>query len=151
SDLEFARLLGQRTAELHLALASVPEDPAFAPEPFTIMYQRSLYQSARTQARQVLDFLSKHLPELPGETHAAAQHLLALEGEILKRARRILEHKITALRIRCHANYHLGEVLFTGKDFVLTDFEGDPLRSGSDRRRKRSGLRDVASMLRSLQ
>jgi maltose alpha-D-glucosyltransferase/alpha-amylase len=149
SDLESARLLGQRTAELHVALASVTADPGFAPEPFTIMYQHSLYQSARTQARQVFEFLSQQLKDLPEAAREDAQQLLSLEGELLKRARSILEQKITALRIRCHANYHLGEVLFTGKDFVILDFEGDPSRSRSDRRRKRSGLRDVASMLHS--
>jgi maltose alpha-D-glucosyltransferase/alpha-amylase len=151
SYLELARLLGQRTAELHGALTSVPEDPNFAPEPFTGMYQRSLYQSARTQARQAFEILGQRVQELPEALREEARKLLGLEGEIVKRARAIVERKITALRIRCHANYHLGEVLYTGKDFVLIGFEGDASRSGSDRRRKRGALRDVATMLRSFQ
>ena len=57
--------------------------------------------------------------------------------------------KIAAARIRCHGDYHLGQVLFTGKDFVITDFEGEPARSLSERRIKRSPLRDVAGMIRS--
>jgi maltose alpha-D-glucosyltransferase/alpha-amylase len=149
SFLEPARLLGQRTAELHLALASVPDDPAFAPEPFTGMYQRSLYQSLRAQARQTFELLGRLVKDLPERVRDNAQKLLALEGELIKRARAILGWKITALRIRCHANYHLGEALYTGKDFVIIDFEGDPTRPWSDRRRKRAALRDVATMLRS--
>jgi maltose alpha-D-glucosyltransferase/alpha-amylase len=149
SYLEPVRLLGQRTAELHLALASFSDDPAFAPEPFTAMYQRSLYQSARTQARQAFELLGQRLKGFSDPVREDAQKLLGLEGELVKRAHSILEWKVTALRIRCHANYHLGEVLYTGKDFVIIDFEGDTTRPWSDRRRKRGALRDVATMLRS--
>jgi maltose alpha-D-glucosyltransferase/alpha-amylase len=149
SFLEPARLLGQRTAELHVALASVTDDPAFAPEPCTAMYQRSLYQSARTQARQTFELLGRQLKSLPEAVRDTVQKLLGLEGELVKRARSIMDWKVTALRIRCHGNYHLGEVLYTGKDFVIIDFEGDPTRPRSDWRRKRPALRDVATMLRS--
>jgi maltose alpha-D-glucosyltransferase/alpha-amylase len=60
-----------------------------------------------------------------------------------------MNHKWTGRRTRYHGSFHLGQVLFTGKDFVIIDFEGNPGRSLSDRRGKRSPLRDVASMVRS--
>src|SRR5262249_51252468 len=78
-----------------------------------------------------------------------AQKALAYEPDLLERLRSIFKHKIDAMRIRCHGDYHLGQVLYTGKDFVILDLEGDPSRPLSDRRRKRSPLRDVAGMLRS--
>jgi hypothetical protein len=40
-------------------------------------------------------------------------------------------------------------VLYTGKDFVIIDFEGEPARPIGERRIKRSPLKDVAVMLRS--
>ena len=72
-----------------------------------------------------------------------------LESAIVGRFRELLDHKISAMRIRCHGDYHLGQVLFTGKDFVIIDFEGEPARSLTERRQKRSPLRDVAGMIRS--
>ncbi len=147
--LSSARLLGQRTGELHLALASDQKNPAFAPEPFTALYRRSLYQSLRTSADQSLMLLSKRLRGLPDEIRPEAEKVLKLEDVIFERYRRMLDTKITAMRIRCHGDYHLGQVLFTGKDFVIIDFEGEPARPISERRIKRSPLRDVAGMLRS--
>ena len=149
SYLEDARLLGRRTAELHLALASDPENPAFAPEPFTLFYQRSLYQSMRSVAVQTLQLLSRRLADLPEPNQSEAREVLSYEDVAMRRFRALLEGKIMATRIRTHGDYHLGQVLYTGKDFVITDFEGEPARPLTERRLKRSPLRDVASMLRS--
>jgi maltose alpha-D-glucosyltransferase/alpha-amylase len=149
SYLETARLLGRRTAELHVALASTPDDPAFAPEPFTALYQRSLYQSLRSQALPTWELLRKRHGELPAAARPDADRLLGLQAVMLQRVHAILERKITAQRTRCHGNYHLGQVLNTGKDFVIIDFDGEGHRPLSDRLRKRSPLRDVASMVRS--
>jgi maltose alpha-D-glucosyltransferase/alpha-amylase len=149
SYLSSAQLLGQRTGELHMALASEPKDAAFAPEPFTALYRRALYQSLRALADQSLTLLARRLKSLPAEIQSDAEKVLKLEGVIFERFHRMPETKFTALRVRCHGDYHLGQVLFTGKDFVILDFEGEPSRPISERRLKRSPLRDVASMLRS--
>jgi maltose alpha-D-glucosyltransferase / alpha-amylase len=149
SHLEAARLLGQRTAEMHLALGSRTDDPAFAPEPFSTLYQRSLYQRLRTQTRRTLELLRKRLNALPEPAQQDGRRLLELEAELLKRIRSIFERKITSERLRCHGEYHLAQVLWTGKDWVILDLEGDPSRSFGERRLKRTPMRDVASMVRS--
>ncbi len=144
-----AHLLGQRTAELHLTLASALDDEDFVPEPFSITYQRSLYHGLRGFAIQVMQLLRQRLRFLPEDAKADAQRVLALEDAIIERYQNLLKRKIPSMRIRCHGDYHLGQVLYTGKDFVIIDFEGEPARNLGERRIKRSPLRDVAGMIRS--
>jgi maltose alpha-D-glucosyltransferase / alpha-amylase len=147
--LESARVLGRRTAEMHLALASDTANKDFAPEPFTPFYQRSLYQSMRNLVTKSLELLRKKASTLPPREQAQAHQVCAAQPEILKRLRAIYETKIEGVRIRCHGDYHLGQVLYTGKDFVIFDFEGEPARPIGERRIKRSPMRDVAAMIRS--
>jgi maltose alpha-D-glucosyltransferase/alpha-amylase len=148
---EKARLLAQRTGELHLALASADDDRAFAPEPFNAMAQRSVYQSMRALLRRTFTLLQKALPDLPETFRDEAKQALAAEKDILAREKRLLDRKANAAKIRIHGDYHLGQVLYTGKDFVILDFEGEPARALSERKLKRSALRDVAGMMRSFQ
>jgi len=148
SYLQSAELLGRRTAQMHAALAS-GEEEAFAPERFSQLYQRSLYQSMRGQARRGFELLRKYLPDLPEAAGPSANRVAEMEDEVLGCFSELLDHNITAMRTRCHGDYHLGQVLFTGNDFVIIDFEGEPQRPVSERRIKTSPLRDVASMIRS--
>lgn len=151
SYLVSAQLLGKSTAELHIELATDTQNPDFAPEPFSSLYQRSIYQYARNLAGQVFLLLKDKLHSLPDNTQTQARAVLRQQEEILGRFQLILNHKITAQRTRYHGDYHLGQVLYTGKDFIITHFEGSAARSLSERRMKRSPLRDVAGMLLSFQ
>jgi maltose alpha-D-glucosyltransferase/alpha-amylase len=147
--VERVRLLGQRTAELHLALAAHPDEKNFEPEAFSLHYQRSLYSSLQSLVRGSYQSLEKNIKNLPADIRAEVEEVLHMRNDILKNMQRIFAHKIDTDKIRTHGDFHLGQVLFTGKDFVIIDFEGEPARSFSERRLKRSPLRDVAGMIRS--
>ena len=147
--LESARLLGRRTAEMHACLASITNRPEFKPEPFSKLYQRSLYQSMRTLAGRSIPLLRWQINRLPEEERGLAAEVLEREPAINERFKALLNTRITVVRIRCHGDYHLRKVLYTGSDFVIIGFEGNPDRPISERRIKRSALFDVAGMLRS--
>jgi maltose alpha-D-glucosyltransferase / alpha-amylase len=147
--LETVRLLGQRTAEMHLALASDSESPDFRPEPFTLQHQRSVFQSIRSETKQTMTLLGRALPGLDEHARQLADQVLARSTNSIGFHDYLLHENLALSKIRIHGDYHLGQVLYTGKDFIMLDFEGEPARTLGERRLKRSALIDVAGMLRS--
>ncbi|MBF0431337.1 MAG: maltose alpha-D-glucosyltransferase [Fibrobacteria bacterium] len=144
-------LLAQRTADLHLLLHANTTNKDFKPENFTQHYQRSLYQSLRTRLLNTFDALKKSTPRLPKHLKLEVEALLKEKQSFLKQFSFITQSKIKALRGRIHGDYHLGQVLFTGNDFIIVDFEGEPGISIGERKIKRSPLKDIAGMLRSFE
>jgi maltose alpha-D-glucosyltransferase/alpha-amylase len=147
--LESARLLGERTAELHLALSSDEAGREFSVEPVTPHYMRGVFQSMRSAAVHNLRLLRKQLKNLSPDLGPVAQQVIELEPVILQHYRQLVDQRLDAGRIRIHGDCHLGQALWTGRDFVFVDFDGDASVPISERRIKRSPLRDVARMLRS--
>ncbi len=147
--LSSVNLMARRTAEMHIFLSSETDNSSFVPEEFSKLYQRSLYQSMRSLAGQVLPQLKKRSKFLPESVRLEAVRISEHKQEIMDCFQALLKLRITGKRLRCHGDFHLGQLLYTGKDFIIIDFEGEPLRPISERKIKRSPLSDVAGMLRS--
>jgi maltose alpha-D-glucosyltransferase / alpha-amylase len=142
---------GEAVATLHRALAETSDDPAFEPEPFGTLYQRSLYQSMRGNLGRMLRSLRVVIADLFPDAQASAERLIASRDIILSRYARLLDRRIAAEKIRVHGNLSLHSLINTGKDWSFVDFEGGAEGSVGERRLKRSALVDVASLLRSVE
>jgi maltose alpha-D-glucosyltransferase/alpha-amylase len=141
--------LGQRTAEFHVALAAKTRLPAFKPEALDKAYLQGLADLFSGHAQQTMTLLNSHLADLAPRPQALVNALLASGDRLLNRFQELAGVKSDATRIRCHGDYHLGQVLRRGTDWVLLDFEGEPLRTISQRQEKHSPMKDVAGMIRS--
>jgi maltose alpha-D-glucosyltransferase/alpha-amylase len=144
-----ARILGQRTGQMHLALASQPDEPSFAPEPFSPTDRKVALDDAHSLVRRVLPAARSALVDLDGVRRARLSAVVEQETALLLRFHQIWGRELSAQRIRCHGDYHLGQILRLDHDFTIIDFEGEPARSIAARKRKDSPLRDVAGLLRS--
>jgi maltose alpha-D-glucosyltransferase/alpha-amylase len=147
--LALVQTLGLRTAELHAAFAMRTVDPAFAPEPATAEDYIEWKQRVREDATASLDLLAQRLDQLPAGIAPDARELSARRAQVLARIDALPMPAGSTLKTRHHGDYHLGQVLLSKNDFLITDFEGEPARSLEERRRKHSPLRDAAGMLRS--
>jgi len=149
TKVESIRLLGQRTAEMHTALSSRPDIPEFAPEPFTDFYRLGVYHGIVGHVGRTFDALRNRLLRMSGPAQDEIRSLVDQEQLVRNRLQALRDERITSTRIRHHGDFHLSHTQFTGNDVVFTDFDGAPDRPLSERRIKRSALRDVACMIRS--
>jgi maltose alpha-D-glucosyltransferase / alpha-amylase len=149
--LDAAALLGRRTAEMHLALATPTHNPAFLAESFTTADLVADADRIDAQLSLTLSALKRGMSQLTEAIADNAAFVLSRRIELFARARVIASATPTdaGQRIRIHGDYHLGQVLRSRGDFVILDFEGEPARSLAQRRTKQSPLKDVAGMLRS--
>ncbi|HMB92508.1 MAG TPA: phosphotransferase [Rhodothermales bacterium] len=142
--LTMAHVLGERTAELHGALAKA-QMPALRPLPGTLEDTHAFVERVREEIQITRQMLTAHadaLPDVPAET--TWEHGLT-------RLDQLASMNVTCQKIRVHGDYHLGQVVRLDGEFYLLDFEGEPVRSLAERRTRDCYLRDVAGMLRSLE
>ncbi|HEU5362306.1 MAG TPA: phosphotransferase [Gaiellaceae bacterium] len=139
--LDTLRRLGEITGEMHTVLGANTADPNFCPEQTSAESLGLLTATVDEEIEQVFTMLPDDEPDLEP---------IRGRGEEVRERLRLLTNIGGAGRvIRNHGDFHLGQTLWAGGDWVLLDFEGEPARSLPERRRKRSPLRDVAGMLRS--
>lgn len=146
-----AALLGGRTAEMHRALASGGSEQEFGPERLTPADFSRLRDRIRNQFEQSLAAMEGNLRRggFPLAVEASARRLQHEAPGLLEMLDRLPSIRAESTKIRCHGDYHLGQVLRVDEDFVILDFEGEPTRPLDERRCKETPIKDVVGMLRS--
>jgi maltose alpha-D-glucosyltransferase/alpha-amylase len=147
--LALVSMIGQRTGELHVALAVTSGDPAFDPEPVSNDDVVSWIAAVQADVDLTFDQLALRQNDLASPVRPAAERLLTMRRDLRDRIAELTPRASTFTKTRFHGDFHLGQLLVVEHDFVIVDFEGEPFRPVEERRRKHSPLRDVAGMLRS--
>jgi maltose alpha-D-glucosyltransferase/alpha-amylase len=150
SMLQRMRQIGRRTAELHLAFASRPDIPAFAPEPITANDSASWTDALLARARTAFDLLGRHRNELAEPALQMAQRLLDNHDAVVRHIEAGWNAPFVGLKIRQHGDFRLGQVLIAKDDAFILGFEGGPRRPLEERRRKEAPALDVAGFIRSI-
>ena len=145
---EEAANLGRRTAELHSALSSCDDDSAFVPEAFSQDSLDERVEQIRTEVHSTCELLEQADP-IENAVANLPQKISLRANSLLDGMSSFAPALANVVNIRCHGDYHLGQVLRTSSDFVILDFEGEPDRPFDERRQKRCAMKDVAGMVRS--
>ncbi|MEM9258016.1 MAG: maltose alpha-D-glucosyltransferase, partial [Bacteroidota bacterium] len=141
--------LGRTLASYHLMVKDVPEKN-FQREPLSLHYQRSVYAGLKGDVRATVELLKKKLPELDEVATGLGEAVLSQEERIHTLLKRVFAHKIESDKIRIHGDFTLEQIAMADESFIIQNFDGDPDRSYSQRRLRRSPAKDIANLMRSI-
>jgi maltose alpha-D-glucosyltransferase/alpha-amylase len=145
SFIEKAKIIGKNTADLHLSFL-LQKDKEFQPEPFSVFYQQSLFQSFRKMLKQCMMLIrSSQTTFLPSQ-QKELDFIISKEKEIISLYQNLLKKKISCIKIRIHGELHLGQFIAVNNKYILMDFEGNIDLPLSERRLKRSIFFDVCGV-----
>ncbi len=147
--LDKVALLATRTAEMHIALFSEKTDRHFTPETFNSDYTVWLLNRVMYMFDSRFHLLEQTINKLSGVAREYAEYIIDNKDDIKNRILNFDELSLNSSRIRIHGDYHLGQVLITGSDFCILDFEGEPESTIRDRKVKQPPLKDLAGLFRS--
>jgi maltose alpha-D-glucosyltransferase / alpha-amylase len=144
---EYAKLL----SHLHSALNVSTSEEIFKPIPFTPFYQRSLFQTVRRNLEQGFETLTRIKNTIPKHLAPDIEYLHSYKETLMEYTNLLFKSRILANRIRCHGNFWLEHLIFSGTDYKITNFAGDPEKAYGEKIFKRSALVDLVTLIYSLQ
>jgi maltose alpha-D-glucosyltransferase/alpha-amylase len=148
--LRYMSQTGRRVAEMHTALGSRDDDPAFAPEQAIPADIEQWIADFAVRATRVFDGLKRRRDPARDYDRLLIDEMLAHAPTLQGRLDALLPDPAQILKIRHHGDFHLGQMLIAKDDIFIIDFEGEPRRTLEERRRKAPAARDVAGLIRSI-